>query len=104
MPSQLILNFSKDLPQKTLTNTKVLQRGKEAVVIELLQEGEISKEEAAELLEISQEELLHLIDEHDIPTEEDLALVAEFRELRKEIGEVSTGGNSVDDIRKERKG
>ena len=46
---------------------RTLEKGKEAIVMELLREGKISQGKAAELLEISRGDLFDLMAKHDIP-------------------------------------
>lgn len=84
MPSQMVLDFPSDLPEESLQKKEVLKKIKEAVVLELLREGEISQGKAAELLEINRWDLFDLLAKYNIPainmTEEELK-----EELSKEI-------------------
>jgi len=67
MPSQMVLDFPGDLPEESLQKKEVLKKIKEAVVLELLREGEITQGKAAELLEISRDDLFDLMAKYDIP-------------------------------------
>lgn len=67
MPSQMVLDFPGDLPEESLQKKEVLKKIKEAVVLELLREGEITQGKAAELLEINRWDLFDLMAKHDIP-------------------------------------
>jgi predicted HTH domain antitoxin len=84
MPKRLVLEFPVEFPEEGTLNKKALKKGKEAVVLELLREGKISQGKAAELLEISRNNLFDLMAKHDIPvmdmTEEELK-----EELSKDI-------------------
>lgn len=84
MPKRLVLEFPVEFPEEGALNKKALKKGKEAVVLELLREGKISQGKAAELLEISRNNLFDLMAKHDIPvmdlTEEELK-----EELSKDI-------------------
>lgn len=67
MPKQIILEFPVKLPEGDVLDKRTLEKGKEAIVVELLREGKISQGKAAELLEISRGDLFDLMAKHDIP-------------------------------------
>lgn len=94
MPSQMVLDFPADLPEESLQKKEVLKKIKEAVVLELLREGEISQGKAAELLEINRWDLFDLMAKYSIPainmTEEELK-----EELSKEIFKPNRNSFSV---------
>jgi predicted HTH domain antitoxin len=84
MPKQLVLEFPVEFPEEGALNKKALKKGKEAVVLELLREGKISQGKAAELLEISRNNLFDLMAKHDIPVM-DMAEEELKEELSKDI-------------------
>lgn len=59
MTKRVILEFPDELPD--FDNQDVIQKGKEAIVMELLCQAEISQGKAAELLEISRYDLFDLM-------------------------------------------
>ena len=67
MPKQVVLKFPMELPEKGLKDKDALKRGKETFIIELLRKREISQGKAADLLEISRQELFDLMAMYDIP-------------------------------------
>ena len=67
MPKQVVLKFPVELPEEGALDKKALKKGKEAVVLELLREGNISQGKASELLEIDRHALFDLMAKHDIP-------------------------------------
>ena len=50
MSKQVVLEFSAELPDESLSDPAVLDKGKTAIVIELLRKGTISQGRAAEFL------------------------------------------------------
>ena len=78
MPRQVILEFPTELSEESLQKKEGLRKAKEAFVLELLREGEISQGKAAELLEISRHELFDLMAHYEIP-----AFQATPKELRE---------------------
>ena len=85
MSSQVVLEFLVDLPEEDLQDPEVLQKGRTAVVLELLRKGAISQGRAAEVLEIDRYALFDLMAKNEIPaielTEEELR-----QELSKSLG------------------
>lgn len=67
MPKQIVLEFSAEVPEKSLKDKEELQKGKETIILELLRKGEISQGKAAELLEIDRHTLFDLMAKYDIP-------------------------------------
>jgi len=67
MSRRVILEFPDELSQSDLEDRDVLQRGKEAVVLELLRKGRISQGKAAQLMGISRQDLFDVMASHNIP-------------------------------------
>lgn len=65
MSRQLVIKFPVDLPD--LEDKEALKKVKETYVLELLREKRISQGKAAELLEISRQDLFDLMAKYDIP-------------------------------------
>ncbi|MFZ6016350.1 MAG: UPF0175 family protein [Nitrospirota bacterium] len=82
MPKQVVLEFPVELPEETLKDKEALQKGKEAMVFELLRKGEISQGKAAELLGIDRWTLFDLMAKYDIPV---IDMTSE--ELEKELSQ-----------------
>lgn len=85
MPIRPVLKYTDDLPESA-RDEKVLDNLNEEAVMALLHEGRISQGKAAELLDISRNELFDLMAKYDIPvvdmTDNELA-----KELSKKIFE-----------------
>lgn len=64
---KLVIEFSEDLSAEDLNDEDVLERSKEAAVLELLRKKKISQGKAAELLGISRQELFDLMAKFEIP-------------------------------------
>ncbi len=67
MSKKVVLEFPVDLPKKCLQDKEALQKGKEGLVLELLQQEEISQGKATELLGINRHDLFDLMAKYDIP-------------------------------------
>ncbi|GAX60680.1 hypothetical protein SCALIN_C13_0195 [Candidatus Scalindua japonica] len=67
MSKKIVLEFPVDLPDECLQDKQALQKGKEGIVLELLQKAEISQGKAAELLGIDRHTLFDLMAKYDIP-------------------------------------
>ena len=69
------------MPEEGLHDPEVLQKGRTAVVLELLRKGAISQGRAAEVLEINRYVLFDLMATHEIPaiqlTEQELGQEAD---------------------------
>lgn len=70
MARQVILEFPGELPQEILRDPEVMEKGKQAIVLELLRQGAISQGRATELLEMDRNTLFDLMAEHHIPVVE----------------------------------
>jgi predicted HTH domain antitoxin len=68
MSTQVTLEFPSDLPDEGLHDPEVMEKGKQAIVLELLRKGTISQRRAAELLEIDRNALFDLMAAQRIPT------------------------------------
>ena len=86
MSTQVILEFPSDLPEEGLHDPEIMEKGKRAIVLELLRKSAISQGRATELLEIDRNTLFDLMAEHRISviemTEEELE-----KELSKPLGQ-----------------
>ncbi len=67
MSKKVVFEFPVDLPKKCLQDKEALQKGKEGLVLELLQQEEISQGKATELLGINRHDLFDLMAKYDIP-------------------------------------
>lgn len=67
MSKQVVLEFMAELPEETLQDPEALKKGKEAIVLELLQKGKISQGKAAELLNTDRHTLFDLMAKYNIP-------------------------------------
>ena len=91
MSKQVVLQFPVELPEECLRDPEVLQKGKTAVILELLRRGVVSQGRAAEVLEIDRHTLFDLMAEYGIPATE---LTEE--ELRQELAAPLEGPGSID--------
>lgn len=82
MPRKLVLEleFPEDISKKDLEDVEIKKRSKEAVVLELLRKKKISQGKAAEILEITRDELFDLMAKFEIP-----AIGYNKDELKKEL-------------------
>ncbi|MBT4503361.1 MAG: hypothetical protein HOC74_36865 [Gemmatimonadetes bacterium] len=80
MSSQVVLEFSVDLPEEGLQDPEVLQKGRTAVILELLRKGSISQGRAAEVLAIDRYSLFDLMKKNEIP-----AIELTDEELKQEL-------------------
>jgi len=67
MSRRLVLEFPEELQEKDLQDNEVLLKAKEAAVMELLRKGKISQGKAAELLQLSRNDLVDLMAKYAIP-------------------------------------
>ena len=68
MTRRIVLEFPTEVPEDSLKDKEALQKGKEAMILELLKKGQISQGKAAQLLEIDLWTLHELMAKSDIPT------------------------------------
>jgi predicted HTH domain antitoxin len=83
MPIRPVLKYTDDLPENA-RDGKVLDNLNEEAVMELLRKGRISQGKAAELLDISRDELFDLMAAYDIPVV-DMADDELVKELSKRV-------------------
>jgi predicted HTH domain antitoxin len=67
MSKQVVLEFSAELPDESLQDPDVLNKGKTAIVLEMLKKGNISQGRATELLDMNRHQLFDLMSENQIP-------------------------------------
>ena len=66
MSTRITLEFPAELPGESLRDPDVVEKGKQAVILEMLRKGAISQGRAAELLTIDRHALFDLMVEHHI--------------------------------------
>ncbi len=80
MSNRITLEFPAELPDESLRDPDVLEKGKQGIVLEMLRKGAISQGRAAELLSIDRYALFDLMAEHRI-----CALEMTEEELKEEL-------------------
>ena len=90
MSNRITLEFPAELPGESLRDPDVVEKGKQAVILEMLRKGAISQGRAAELLTIDRHALFDLMVEHRIcaleMTQDELK-----EELTKPLGSTGVG-------------
>lgn len=89
MSKQVILEFTTELPDESVQDPEVLNKGKIAVVLEMLKKGVISQGRAIELLEISRSSLVDLMTQNKIPVV-NMTVKELHQELSRPISQVGT--------------
>ncbi len=77
---KLVLEFPEGISEKDLADEEVRRKSKEGAVFELLRKKKISQGKAAELLEITRNELFDLMAKFEIPV-----IDMSEEELKKEL-------------------
>lgn len=67
MSKQIILKFPVELPKKIMLDNEILNKGKEAIVLELFKKGKISSGYAADLLSLCLADFMELLKRKNIP-------------------------------------
>lgn len=80
MSKQVVLEFPAELPEDSLRDSEVLNKGKAVIVLELLRKGTISQGKASELLEVDRHTLFDLMAKYDLP-----AIEMTDQELKEEL-------------------
>lgn len=90
MSNRITLEFPAELPDESLRDPDVVEKGKQAIILEMLRKGALSQGRAAELLTVDRYALFDLMVEHRIcaleMTEGELKV-----ELSKPFGPVGVG-------------
>lgn len=87
MSNQIVLSFPGELPAESWQDQSIFQKGKEAIILELLRKGLVSQGKAAELLGINRYNLFDLMALYKIPAFEATSaeLDQEFHTLKGAI-------------------
>lgn len=67
MSKRIVFEFPIEMPEGSSRDKGAIQKGKEAMVLELLRKGQISQGKAAELLEIDRWALFDLMAKNNMP-------------------------------------
>jgi predicted HTH domain antitoxin len=67
MLKKLVLEFPPEVLEEDLQDRDVQMKAREGAVMELLRKGKLSQGRAAELLDISRNDLFNLMTKYDIP-------------------------------------
>jgi predicted HTH domain antitoxin len=80
MLKKLVLEFPPEVLEEDLQDRDVQMKAREGAVMELLRKGKLSQGRAAEILDISRNDLFNLMTKYDIPV-----LNLSQDELKKEL-------------------
>jgi predicted HTH domain antitoxin len=84
MLKKLVLEFPPEVLEEDLQDRDVQMKAREGAVMELLRKGKLSQGRAAELLEISRNDLFELMSKYDVPVM-DMSQDELKKELSKQV-------------------